>query len=189
MTKTNKILIASSAGLVSLGAAALFLLRNRIGKRIVKTAKSFLGQKEIHPNKSFLNQAFQNLMYNLGNWRPGWEWCASFARMVWMLSLKDQQKSIASKLLSPSSQQTFIGFAKDNSGLFYVGQQPNPGSIVIWQSTKEPHKGHAGIYVGKIAGQHVFVEGNRNNQVTLTRYGNYHQISKILKLRGFITAK
>lgn len=188
MDKKVKIALITTA-IAGTGTLVYLMLKNRIGKRIIKVARSFIGNKEVHPNKSFLNAHFQQLMSKYGQWRTGWEWCSSFARMVWMLALKGQHRAIADKLLSPSTQLTYSRFEKDRSGLFLTGQRPKMGSIVIWQSTKEPHKGHAGIYVGKIGGKHVFIEGNRNNQVQFTQYVNYNQISKILKLRGFITAK
>ena len=126
------------------------------------------------------------MMGTLGKWQPGFEWCSSFARMIWLMVLKGKQKYIAEKLLSPSTQLTYAGFEKDTSNLFSVSQTPKPGSIVIWRSRKNPAKGHAGIYIAKVSGQHYFIEGNRNNQVSLTKYPNYNKISNDLHLRGFI---
>ncbi len=188
MNKTSKIAIFSTS-IVAAGIGVFVYMKKRVQLRILRNAKSFLGQKEVHPNQAFLDPNFQNLMYTIGNWRPGFEWCACFARLIWLLSLDEKRKVIANKLLSPSTQQTFANFMNDNSGLFEVSAFPKPGSIVIWQSSKEPAKGHAGIYVGQIPGFHIFIEGNKNNQVSITKYSNYHQISKILKLRGFINIK
>lgn len=185
MLKKTRIAIGGTALLLA-GTAAFVWYGRTKGARIVRMAKGFIGQKETGTNTGFANPVFQSMMYTLGAWRPGYEWCASFARMVWLVALKGKQRTVAEKLLDPSTQRTYSAFEKDRSGLFSVGQKPKPGSIVIWRSRSKPHKGHAGIYAGKIGGKHYFVEGNSKNAVRLNRYADYKNYSKDLYLRGFI---
>lgn len=173
--------------------AIYFLMKKLIGVRakIVKTAKKYIGEKEIEPNMGFINPVFQKVMYDLGNWRPGFEWCASFARMIWLSALDSKKSKVAEKLLSPSSQMTYDAFSKDNSGFFEISSVPKPGAIAIWRSVKEPGKGHAGIFIGKASDKFLFIEGNKGQKVSLTSYTlekmlNY---SSSMKLRGFINLK
>ncbi len=185
MNDKIKIALTGTALFVS-GVTALIWIKAMTGSKIISIAKTFVGQKEIAPNRGFVSAHFENLMRKFGQWWSGAEWCAAFVRMVWLLALNGKQREVAKKLLSASSQQTYVNFANDTSGLFEVSQQPKIGSIAIWQRTTNPAKGHAGIYLGKVNGKHQFIEGNRNNMVALMYYDDYTRISNILVLRGFI---
>lgn len=146
---------------------------------------------EIQPNMGFVNKSFEKIMTALGNWRPGFEWCACFARMVWLSVLSGRKKEIAERLLSPSSQLTYANFAVDKSGLFEVSNKPKPGSIIIWQSVQEPHKGHAGIFISMFGNNYITIEGNKGQKVSVVRYTPEKMLrpSNVLKLRGFINIK
>jgi hypothetical protein len=188
MLQKQKIAIAGTSTLI-LSAGIWFWVRTSTGRRIIRIAKGFVGQKEIPDNAGFYNPVFQSMMSMLGAWVPGAEWCASFVRMVWLSVLKGKRKTIAKKLLSPSTQTTFTNFQKDTSGLFTVSSKPKTGSVVIWRARSNPAKGHAGIYVGKIAGKHYFVEGNKGNAVRLTSYTDYSNPTSNLYFRGFINIR
>jgi len=185
MKKSYKIAI-TGAGIAISGAAVFILLRKITGNKIVRIAKTFVGQRETGNNQGFVSANFEKLMRTLGKWYSGAEWCASFARLVWMLALSGKKRIIADKLMNPSTQQTYDNFSRDTSGLFRVSQKPKTGSVVIWRSRSRPHKGHAGIYIGKMAGKHFFIEGNAKDAVRLMNYVDYKNISNDLYLRGFI---
>jgi hypothetical protein len=158
-------------------------------RKPVSVAEKYLGQEETTENLAFKNADFQTLMKSAG-WYSGAEWCAFFARMVWLKSLPSKKKAIAEKLLSGSSQQTFLNFQNDNSGFFKVSQTPKEGSIVIWQSTKTPTKGHVGIVKKVTANGFETIEGNSNIDNSPGKVAHLiHTFAKSpngLKLRGFI---
>jgi len=190
--KPNKnILIIAGSAIATIGTAFLLYKQFNFVARIISQARKFVGERELEPNKGFVNQTFQKLMVNLGNWKPGYEWCACFVRMVWMLVLTGNKKVLANKLLSPSSQLTYENFEKDKSGLFSVSQTPKPGSITIWKSYSQPGKGHAGLFIQKLGGRYIFIEGNKGQKVSLTSYSENQMInySSTMKLRGFIHVK
>jgi hypothetical protein len=194
MISTRKIAFLTGIGLATAGAswyAFTKIKRFIMTAEIVSTAKKFIGEMEIQPNMGFVNKAFEKIMRELGNWQPGFEWCACFARMVWLTVLTGEKHKIANRLLSPSSQFTYKNFAIDKSGLFEVSNEPKPGALVIWQSVKEPHKGHAGIFIAMLGNQYIVVEGNKGQKVSLVRYTPEKMLkpSNILKLRGFINIK
>ncbi len=185
--KQNKIK-ASLYGLAFILTVVLIIVIVR-KKNPVSTAKKFLGQEETSPNKGFKDKGFESLMKNAG-WYVGAQWCAFFARLTWLKSLKGKRLEIANKLLSGSSQQTFLDFKNDSSGLFRVSQTPKVGSIVIWQSTKDSARGHAGIVKKVTANGFETIEGNSNTDGSPGKVARLvHRFDKSpsgLKLRGFI---
>lgn len=119
-------------------------------------------------------------------WYTGAEWCAFFARLVWLKSLPEKYRTIAKKHLSGSSQQTYVNFANDKSGLFRVSKTPKPGSIVIWQSNTNKAKGHAGIVESVNPLSFTVIEGNRGDAVTRVTYKKTNPNMQSAVLRGFI---
>jgi hypothetical protein len=192
MIQSKKIFIISGVGIAGVLASWLTYRQFSTIGRIIRVAKKYIGQMEIQPNMGFVNKSFEKIMTTLGQWKPGFEWCACFARMVWLSVLNGRKHEIANRLLSPSSQLTFANFAADKSGFFEVSNKPKPGAIVIWQSVNEPGKGHAGIFISMFAGQYITVEGNTPKQnVGLRKYTPERMLrpSNVLKLRGFINIK
>jgi hypothetical protein len=193
-TSINKAFLLAAISISSLGAGYFTIKKLRqlaiIGK-IIRKAKSYIGEREIEPNQGFVSGAFQKIMYDLGQWRPGSEWCASFTRLIWLLSLSGKKKEIAARLLSPSSQLTFANFAVDKSGLFEVSNKPRPGAIIIWQSLTSPAKGHAGIFISMLGANYLTIEGNQKQKVTICSYTPAKMLnpSNAMKLRGFINIK
>lgn len=172
------------AGFLGLVVAVFFAVR-KFGNRIVTTAKSYVGQKEISPNTGFTNTFFTNEMKWAG-WYSGAEWCTFFARLVWLKSLDEKRASVAKKLLSGSSQQTYTNFANDKSGLFKVSNTPTPGAIVIWQSNTNKAKGHAGVVESVSPLSFTVIEGNRGDAVSRIKYDKSNPNMSSAKLRGFI---
>ena len=189
MIRKHKIpAIATSVAIA--GIVTYLSFRNRLGRKITKLAESFLEQKEIPANQGFVDKTFEAKMKTFGKFYRGAEWCSIFTSAVWMMSLPEAKQLIAKKLLSPSTQQTFVNFNSDTSGLFKVSQKPQKGAIVIWRSVNNPSKGHAGIFVEKTRKGYVFIEGNTSDKVTRTIRKNPKEIEtntgSILRLRGYI---
>jgi len=165
----------------------LFSAKNKI----VNKAAGFLGEEETKSNQGFKNPDFEKKMREIG-WRPESEWCAFFARMVFLNVLTGKRREIADKLISGSTQTTYRNFENDTSGLFKVSQTPTKGSIIIWQSTSNSAKGHAGIVTGTFAGGFETIEGNtyaetyNEGKVVRKKY-EFSKPSKTLKIRGFIS--
>jgi hypothetical protein len=192
MLNNKNILLLSGSVLASIGTAFLLYRQFGLASRIVMVAKKYIGEREIEPNQGFVNKSFEKIMYQLGQWRPSYEWCACFARLIWLLVLTGRKREIANRLLSPSSQLTFANFAADKSGLFEVSpDKPKPGAIVIWQSRAQPHKGHAGIFITKLGKDFITIEGNQGQKVSICKYSpeKMQNPTQILKLRGFINLK
>jgi hypothetical protein len=181
----------TKAGLYGLAFVLIVIFIFVLSKKrnAVSVAKKFLGQEETSPNKGFKDKGFESLMKNAG-WYVGAQWCAFFARLIWLKSLKGKRLEVANKLLSGSSQQTYLNFKNDNSGLFKTSQTPKVGSIVIWQSTKDSARGHAGIVKKVTANGFETIEGNSNTDGSPGKVANLvyktGQYPKYLKLRGFI---
>ncbi|MBN2664799.1 MAG: CHAP domain-containing protein [Bacteroidales bacterium] len=165
--------------------------------QIVKRAKKYIGQEETTANKAFKNAMFEKEMREI-QWYSGAEWCAFFARKIWLDVLKGKRKETAEKLLSGSSQQTYMNFANDKSGLFKVDMIPRKGSIIVWQSQKDKTRGHVGIVKSVFGDKFYTIEGNTNVNgspgiVARKKYSIKDELNKQtatgLKLRGFISPK
>jgi CHAP domain len=202
LPEPQKIAILATISLVL--AAVYIVWRNRKG--IVGVAKKYEGKKEIPGNMGFPDKVMESEMRKIG-WYPGAEWCAFFVKMAMLktlsnLPLFNKRRTIAEKLLSGSSQQTFINFQNDKSGLWEIStNKPKVGAIVIWQQIGNPSKGHAGIVTKVNSDNFETIEGNVNlSSTNIPSDGEVSQrkysISKELngnewgcKLRGFINPK
>ena len=159
--------------------------------KITRFAKKFIGQEETTGNIDFKNESFKKLMIKAG-WYPGAMWCSFFARMIWINKLTGKKKKIAEQLTHGATQQTFVNFQNDTSGLFEIASIPKKGSIVIWQSIKTPQFGHAGIVTNVNSTGFETVEGNSNPNhhpgiVAIHKYSTFTSTpNSDLKLRGFI---
>lgn len=171
---------------------AIVIYRSSAKRRVLRKARSFVGQEETGSNKGFKNARFSALMQKAG-WFKGAQWCAFFTRMVWLNALPNRYKTVAEKLLSGSSQQTYLNFKNDKSGLFQVSDRPKKGSIVVWQATRDATRGHVGIVTDVSRNTFKTIEGNSNvggHPGIVSRLE--HSFTKSpdgLKLRGFINLR
>ena len=147
------------AGLIVL----LVVIYLKVKNRPSHFAKKFIGQEETGNNQGFFNKSFENLMYDAG-WRPGYQWCAFFTKMIWQKTLKPKHRKIARKIMTGSTQINFERFKKYGKGYFKISQKPRKNALVIWQSKKDPSRGHTGLItkVNILDGSFETIEGNSN---------------------------
>jgi hypothetical protein len=193
--KRNIIIISSSLVLVGI----LIYWQKR---KVIRFAKSLIGQTEISGNMGFNDPEFQKLMEGV-NWNPGDQWCVFFTKVVWVNKYKDI-KDMLMKLISGNSQVTYSNFSKDKSGLFSISLIPKPNDIIVWQyvnpsTGQAEQRGHAGIVTRvKANGEFKTIEGNTTSE-TKTNEGyivaeKNHDLNEInkksgLRIRGFIHYK
>jgi len=189
MTKQDKIYLYV---FLTLMFFVILYFHFKTSKKVLRKAKSFLGQEETGENKGFRSSNFEAKMRKIG-WFKGAQWCAFFTRLVWLESLPAKYRKVAEKLTSGSSQQTFLNFQKDKSGLFEVKSRPKKGSIVVWQATRDASRGHVGIVTKVTSNSFETIEGNSNVNghpgiVTRLKH-SFEKSPSGLKLRGFINIK
>ena len=181
--------------LLGLGMFAYYFRK----RRTLRYARKWVGEKEISGNMGFENEKFEKLMREYGDFRDTQAWCMSFAKMVWMQKMGNKYDQLLNKLITPSTQTTWVNFEKDDSGLFELNKEAKPGDIVIWQKYKNgtsTWQGHAGIV--KKAGKNNFesIEGNTNAQggregieVAIKERKYNFDTTNGLRLKGFIHQK
>jgi len=132
-------------------------------ERTIRFAKLFLGMEETGDNQGFYSGKLENLMRSVG-WKPGYQWCAFFMKMVWVNSLPTKKhREKAKKLMTGSTQLTLKNFQNDNSGLFKVVNRPKKGAMVIWRSKSDKSRGHTGLVKKvRLNGNYKTIEGNSN---------------------------
>ncbi len=160
--ENNKNLIKPTIILIGL-IIILVIVIIKTKDRAVRFAKKFLGQEEIGDNQGFYSQKFENLMRKAG-WKPGYQWCAFFTKMVWQNSLRPKHKKAAQKIMTGSTQLNLKRFEKYGKGLFKLSDKPKKNALVIWQSKADASRGHTGIVtkVNKLTGTFETIEGNSN---------------------------
>jgi hypothetical protein len=137
-----------------------------IKKKIVKTAKGFLGQEEIRGNLGFKDEQFQKMMEAVG-WQKNQAWCAYFVELVWKLCYAQNQQLVQylNKKFSASAVQTWKNFQDTQ---FETNKIPDFGALVVWQRYKKGKstwQGHIGIVSQLHEEQNSFksIEGNTND--------------------------
>ena len=145
---------------------------SKLTDKIVEIAKSYVGQKEIPPNKGFEDKDFEQKMRKAGWWASA-AWCVIFTKLVWKEAYKavysdsmdDQMLTVILSTISsnikPNSQDTIKQVEKFKD--FVLSKEPVVGSIVIWRKTAT--SGHAAIVVKVINSKTIeTVEGNTNEE-------------------------
>ena len=170
--------------------------------RIKTYAKLYKGIEEVGNNKGFNNAAFQKMMSEIG-WKSGEEWCAYYAKLVYVHSLPEFASDFK-KSLSGSSQRSFNNVQKGLSKTLKVvtSGYAKVGDIVIWVNKSNPSFGHAGIVISVDGNKFQTIEGNANynpaysGQEELVGYGVHNTAIGATdnplsgkRLRGFIRLK
>lgn len=135
--------------------------KESLADRVVKIAKSLIGQKEISGNAGFKDPGFQKRMAEVG-WRKGEAWCAYTGELIWKEAFTIQHPLYAAidKLFSASAVKTWENFKA--SKLFKTGQVPKKGALAIWRHGNG-WTGHLGVVVNDLDGPDFgTVEGNTN---------------------------
>lgn len=128
---------------------------------IVSIAKSYIGQKEVPPNKSFVDKVFLKKMQSVG-WLTTQSWCAYFAKLIWVEAYQSFPDILAKikKNCVGGAMNTLDNFKADKA--FVVNMTPVVGSLIIFREGNTWH-GHEGVVV-EVSGDGSVktVEGNTN---------------------------
>ena len=193
--KQNKSLAVVFAISIPLGLVATinFMRKNRI----VRYAKKFLGEEELLNNIGFVNEEFEKMMKEYGDYYNGNQWCMSFAKAIWLQKFGKRYQDDLDRLLTPSTQTTWQNFEQDTSGRFKTSLEPSKGAIVIWQQydNRVPKwKGHAGIVQDFNKETFDTIEGNTGaiggiDRVSEKTHTYNWNTNNGLRLKGFISIK
>lgn len=124
-------------------------------EKIVKIARSYVGQREIQPNAGFEDKKFEKKMKSVG-WVKGHAWCAYFGELVW----KEAGQNVV-----PCSASAFKTYLNYEAAGFKGTTVPVPGAIVVWRTMKNgvpQWTGHLGIVTEVTQTGFKSVEGNSN---------------------------
>ena len=155
--------------------------------KISEIARSYEFQREVSPNKSFVDPTFLAKMKAVG-WKAPDAWCAYFAELVW----KEATQNVLP--FSASAWQTFLKYekarGKKNSAV------PIEGALVVWRVFKNglpQAQGHIGIVVGVQKDHFETIEGNTTDkggrEGVMVAYRKRHfewERDNGLRLMGFI---
>lgn len=127
---------------------------------VIEIARQYIGKLEKAKNSGFQDPQFEIEMKDLGEWQPGYAWCACFAEMCFRKAFPERSEELK-KLFDPSTRKTFDNFKATK---YTISQTPVLGSLVIWANYKNGIRewtGHAGI-VSDVVGSNAFksIEGN-----------------------------
>jgi len=128
-------------------------------------AFEYIGQEEIKGNMGFKDAEFEDKMRAVG-FRDTYAWCALFCELVWTEAYKEFNPELLDTLesvFSAGTVRTYRRFKK----LGWVGNIPQEGDIVIWQSYKRGKAqttGHAAIVMEVGDGFIKTIEGNTNDK-------------------------
>ena len=113
-------------------------------KSIIKSAKIYIGQKEIKGNQGFIEKWFQRKMEAVG-FVKGHAWCAYFAELVWCEGYGRYNSFLITglqKLFSANAVLTYNRFAAAGYKSSLIAES---GDLVVWQSYKQ-EAGRTGRY-------------------------------------------
>lgn len=195
LLKENKALPMILGVSVTLTITVGLILYFRRKNRIVRYAKKFVGQEEIMNNMGFVNDEFEKMMNQYGDYQKGNQWCMSFAKAIWLQKFGKKYQDQLDELMTPSTQTTWQNFENDNSGNFKTSEKPSKGAIVIWQQYENGSpvwKGHAGIVQDFNSENFDTIEGNTSAIDGIDRVDektrNYNwNVNQGLRLKGFIS--
>jgi surface antigen len=139
-------------------------VQEKFGDLVSAFAGKWVGVKEIGNNQAFGNKVFEAMMKAVG-WKSSDEWCMYFAKAVHYDFFKDQPQvqSNIQKILTGSTQQSFVNAKNDKTGTYTTSNTPKVGDIIIWQRSTVPWKGHAGVVTAVKDGMVETIEGNTDS--------------------------
>ena len=163
-------------------------------QNIADVAKSYLGQREISPNKIFKDPVFTRKMESVGFY-SGAPWCLFFARLVW----KEAGQYI-NKISASSYTTTKNNDVKDDSRNWHT--TPIVGAIAIfwtYKNNKYQGNGHGCVVVDVVDSENYStVDGNttdkggREGVMVAIRHRHLNKESWTkdgLRLMGFVYPK
>ena len=197
--RLSTILAAAGAGSVlAVGSVVMLshLAQSKLERVIIDQARSYLHVKEAGTgnNVGFNDKAFEYKLYRLG-WRPSWDWCAYFVKLVLLEAFANlrlsEQYYFVKRYFTGRTQETWKNFRDHPRKFFELAAEPERGSVALWRNIYNQSKGHTGIVVSRLGGRFRTIEGNRRNDVGyMTRsLKAYTQPEGRLQLLGFIRFK
>lgn len=166
--------------------ATVLLLSSRTGRKILKEALKYNGQKEIHPNRGWKNKHFEALMKGAG-WKKKDDYCVTFTKLVLLNTLKGKKRLAVKKLFSPSSQTTWTNLVKNQKlGLYKLSKKAAPGSIAFYKHMKKDWRGHADIVITAGKDNFQVVTANGTVGVEIKENRKYSFNSNKFRLLGFV---
>lgn len=183
----------TAAAVAAIIATVAIVRRNSPGRRIIRTAKKYVGIRELGNNNGWDNTDFQQKMVAVG-WKNGEQWCAYFVKMILLEISKGKAAEFFKKAASANTQITWNNF-QTPSKYHEVSQKPSKGALIIYQGISDPSHGHIEIYAGPgkngaykvISGNTYFTEGGQG-VVMKERAANDMQ-KQGLKILGYIKIK
>ena len=183
----------TAAAVAAIITTVAIVRRNSPGRRIIRTAKKYVGIRELGNNNGWDNTDFQQKMVAVG-WKNGEQWCAYFVKMILLEISKGKAAEFFKKAASANTQITWNNF-QTPSKYHEVSQKPSKGALIIYQGTSDPSHGHIEIYAGPgkngaykvISGNTYFTEGGQG-VVMKERAANDMQ-KQGLKILGYIKIK
>ena len=183
----------TAAAVAAIITTAAIIIRNSPGRRIIRTAKKYVGIRELGNNNGWDNTDFQQKMVAVG-WKNGEQWCAYFVKMILLEISKGKAAEFFKKAASANTQITWNNF-QTPSKYHEVSQKPSKGALIIYQGISDPSHGHIEIYAGPgkngaykvISGNTYFTEGGQG-VVMKERAANDMQ-KQGLKILGYIKIK
>jgi hypothetical protein len=133
-----------------------------LADRVVRIAKSIIGQKEISGNAGFQDPDFQKRMVEVG-FVKSHAWCTYTGELIWKEAFIEQHPLYAEIDRCFSSMATVTWQNFKASKLFKTGQLPKRGALAIWKYGNGP-SGHLAVVVEEMpAPKFETVEGNTND--------------------------
>lgn len=183
----------TAAAVAAIITTVAIVRRNSPGRRIIRTAKKYVGIRELGNNNGWDNTDFQQKMMAVG-WKNGEQWCAYFVKMILLEISKGKAAEFFKKTASANTQITWNNF-QSPSKYHEVSQKPSKGALIIYQGISDPSHGHIEIYAGPgkngaykvISGNTYFTEGGQG-VVMKERAANDMQ-KQGLKILGYIKIK
>lgn len=164
---------------------------------IISYAFEYLGKEEIKGNMGFKDPVFDAKMDSVG-FKDTYAWCCLFTELVWIEAYKDFNPEMLAVLTDEFSAGTVRTF-RHFKALGWVGDVPEYGDIVIWQSYKNGKaktSGHAAIVMEVNGNTIKTIEGNTNDKGGREGYIVAERTRKIdfknnngLRMLGFIKPK
>lgn len=165
-------------------------MSNLLEINITSVANAFIGIKSIKNNTSFSSEEFTKKMKKVG-WRPNYDWCAFFAKLVWkdayIKTAPSNLKDILSKINRVSGNSNENWRIAKQMGL-KVTKDPKIGSIAVFTNAKDGSllsSGHTSIVVDYDSEGIYTIDGNTTSQEAVagsmfveSKYRRYSQYGK-----------
>ncbi len=115
--------------------------------RILAQFQSWIGVKEITPNRGFQNPAFEKTM-RLEGWQPPQAYCAYTVKAGYRRTIPRDLWAHLSMLMTAGAMQTYQNLKAAYPNAIVRNASVTPGSLVFWrlfENNTASWKGHTGV--------------------------------------------